>query len=344
MKQENEAYNSLSSSEKKELRDRIMHSALRIKARKRNSRILLSTAATLALLFGISLFFERDTEPSIQDFVKTSPHVDLKNAEGVTLILGEGENLNLNGDNSSIKYSQTGKEVDLGSGKTVNQESVIHEKSIFNTLVVPYGKRTDVQLSDGTVVWLNSGSKLVYPAVFSGKSREVYLEGEAIFEVTHDPKKPFRVISHTQEIEVLGTVFNVSHYNDDELMNTVLKSGSVQVSYKDDDRRKVKLNPGTMASFNPKTLNVQTKQVNVEDHFSWREGFLKLKNDNLKFIMTKLSRYYNIEILIASEELGGQTFSGNLDIKEDVNKVIHLIRETTDFKIETNENQIILTN
>lgn len=334
----------LSGQEKIQLREQIMQSAHQMRRKKRNTRVIFSAAASLALLIGFSFFFLNHTEPSIEDFVKTAPYIDIKQTDGVTLILGEGPNLNLDEENSKISYSSTGEDVNIGSGKTINQKSIVDNKPIFNTLIVPYGKRTDLQLSDGTIVWLNSGSKLVYPAVFNGASRSVYLEGEAIFDVSHNPNKPFKVISDLQEIEVLGTVFNVSHYPDDEIMNTVLKSGSIQLTYRKGTKKSLKLTPGTLASFNTNTSKVQTKQVNVKDYFSWKDGFLTLNGGSLKDIMTKLSRYYNVEIRIENDALANETFSGNLDLKEDVNKVIQIIKDATDFEVEYDEHIIKITN
>ena len=332
----------LSDDEKQELRDRILKSAYLERSRKRKKWMVMA-AASVVFLIGIGIFFQRSSEQSLEGYVKSSPKVEVEEANGVTLILGSGNNLNLEEENAMIQYSDTGEEVNVGSGKTVNQKSMKNDKSLFNTLLVPYGKRTNLRLSDGTMVWLNSGSKLVYPAVFHGKTREVYLEGEAIFEVTHNAQKPFKVQSSNQEIEVLGTVFNVSSYKDDKFMYTVLKSGSVRINYSNKTKT-VKLKPGTLASYDPVSAETRTKAVNVNDYFSWRDGFLNFKKDNLKFIMTKLSRYYNVEIVIENEALAHQTFSGRLDLKEDVGEVIGLIRETSDFKVEDIQGRIVLTN
>ncbi|APQ16743.1 FecR family protein [Maribacter hydrothermalis] len=333
----------LSDFDKQNLRNRILKSARQTKKIKRNRRILM-VAASLVFIIGVSLFFQPEPNPSIESFVETSPSLNTSEVDGVTLILGSGDNLNLDGENTTVHYSDTGEEVVLGSGKTVNQKSTHNDKALFNTILVPFGKRTDLKLSDGSMVWLNSGSKLIYPAVFNGNNREVYLEGEAIFEVTHNPNKPFKVLSANQEIEVLGTVFNVSSYKEDALNFTVLKSGSVKIDYTDKNIKGVKITPGTLASYNSISKKALTKEVNVNDYFSWREGFLNFKNDDLKSIMTKLSRYYNIEIDIENNDLAKQTFSGNLDLKENAEKVISLIGETSNFKVKNTNGTLQLIN
>ena len=172
---------------------------------------------------------------------------------------------------AGVAYSETGTDVRVGN-QTVKQEALRDNKATYNTILVPYGKRTDLKLSDGTVVWLNSGTRLVYPAVFNEDNREVYLEGEAIFDVAHNPEKPFRVLSEHQRIEVLGTVFNVSSYPEDVETSTVLKSGSVRVSYSAKKDAAMRMTPGMRSAFNARTQKVYTQQVDPEDYFSWRDG------------------------------------------------------------------------
>ncbi|WP_405415131.1 FecR family protein [Maribacter sp. Asnod1-A12] len=339
----NQLNDNLTNFDKQSLRDRIIKSADQAKAKKRNQRILMA-AASIVLLIGASIFFQSESETTIENFVESSPNLDVKKAEGVTLILGSGDNLNLDGNSTTVHYSNTGEEVVLSTGETVNQKSTQDNRPLYNTILVPFGKRTDLKLSDGSMVWLNSGSKLVYPAVFNGKTREVYLEGEAIFEVTHNPNKPFKVLSANQEIEVLGTVFNVSSYKEDALNFTVLKSGSVEINYNDKNIESIKIKPGTLASYNSNSKKALTQKVNVNDYFSWRDGFLNFKNDDLKFIMTKLSRYYDVEIVIDENGLAEQTFSGNLDLKDNVEKIISLIAETSNFKVTYKEGIIQLNN
>ena len=334
----------LSRDEKQQLRKRIMQSALLVKKRKSIKRFYFA-AASVVFFIGIAIFIQFSSQESLEEYVGSAPAMDIKAVDGVTLILGSGDNLNLDEENMTIEYSDTGEEVKLGSGKTVKQKTVKNNESLFNTILVPYGKRTDLRLSDGTIVWLNSGSKMIYPAVFTGETREVFLEGEAIFDVTHNAQMPFKVRSSHQEIEVLGTVFNVNSYQDDKLKFTVLKSGSVQINYSDKEIKGVRLKPGTLASYNPETKEAVTKEVNINNFFSWKDGFLNFEKDNLEFIMTKLSRYYNVEIEIANEELANQTFSGHLDLKEDVEKVLGLIRETSNFNMDKSpKGKILITN
>lgn len=327
-------FTSLSDTEKVALKSKIYKSVDRLKQKRLRMRYAMGTAASIALFLALGLyFFNSPVESSITDFVKSAKKVDVNASDKVVLILNEGENVKIDEDSTDISYSATGQKVNVGGSKVVDQKASSEKETVYNTVLVPYGKRSNLKLSDGSMVWLNSGSRLVYPTVFRGGKREVYLEGEAIFEVAHDANHPFMVLSESQEIEVLGTVFNVSNYLDDNQVNTVLKSGSVQIRYKPDTAgtttNEMKIAPGTLASYDKKNKTVTSEKVNVDHYFSWRKGVFIFKNNNLDHIMKRLARYYNVNIEIENQILAEETFSGYLDLREDVEKVIGIIKETT---------------
>ncbi len=330
---------------KADLRNRILTSAKReeeLGRRRKRQRFYWAAAAILPIVLTLGYFWnESRTEPSIDQFVREMPLDSPQNTDKVTVILGEGNQIVLDEEEGHVEYSETGSNVSMGNGKSVEQQVGKGNDPTFNTVMVPYGKRSFIKLSDGTKVWINSGSKLVFPAVFSAKSREVYLEGEAIFEVAHNKEKPFRVKSSTQSIEVLGTIFNVSHYSEDEVMQTILKSGSIRITYQNKGKGFL-MEPGTLSSFNKNSKKVSTQTVNPDDYFSWRDGFLTLNNSSLGEIASRLSRYYNIPIFFANSDLSTQTFSGRLDLSEDMVQVLNTIKETTDFKIVENQQSIVL--
>ncbi|MBL4879678.1 MAG: FecR domain-containing protein, partial [Oleispira sp.] len=302
-------------------------------------------AASVVVMLSIRLFNNtmHNTSP-IENFVKTLGDGDIESLQNVKLILNDNQNIEIVEENTAISYSNTGQEVKIGNSKSVYQNPSKSKKIVFNTLIVPYGKRSEIELADGSKVWLNSGSKLVFPSSFTGSKREVYLEGEAIFEVAHDKTYPFIVKANSQEIEVLGTVFNVSNYANDNLISTVLKSGSVQINFKDNAFNKnIRITPGELAVYNKVSNTIQTKIVEVEKYFSWRDGIFIFKDDSLRSIMKKVSKYYNINIVINNEDLANQEFSGLLDIKDNVEGVLSTIQETTEFQYNiTIDNKIII--
>ncbi|WP_375587773.1 FecR family protein [Flagellimonas aurea] len=339
--------NKWSSSEKANLRNRILDSAKRekqLRVKRKKQRVYWMAAAMVPIFIVLGFFYITATqEPSIDQFVKGLPESTSQDSEQVTVVLGKGNQVVVEGDEGRVEYSETGSSVKVGGGKSIEQQAVKNNRPTFNTIMVPFGKRSFIKLSDGTKVWINSGSRLVFPVVFSKKTREVYLEGEAIFEVAHNANKPFRVKSSTQDIEVLGTVFNVSHYPDDQVMNTVLKSGSIKISYLDQKDKGFVMKPGTLSSFNRSENQVTVKQVDPNEYFSWRDGFISLNNNSLQDIVNRISRYYNVPIQVQGKNLEDLTFSGRLDLSDDIDKVLTTILESSDLTMVREAETIILT-
>ncbi|MBC7000562.1 FecR domain-containing protein [Cytophaga sp. FL35] len=332
---------SLTDFEKLELKRRVLRS---VKLYRRRKAIFIASglAASLALVITLGLIKTKNPSPSIVEFAEQVNEVDNNISNKVTLILSEGENLSLEEDNPEISYTSKNGAVDIGSSQLVEQQKGQSKSQIYNTLMVPYGQRSKILLSDGSQVWLNSGSKLIYPIAFETNKREVFLEGEAIFEVTHNESSPFHVITKNQKIEVLGTVFNVNDYKDEATSFTVLKQGSVMIRGRINNADGVLMKPGTKASIRGKSEPISTETVDVKEYFSWREGLLIIKNDPLSNIMRKLSRYYNRPIQIESSRVVNETFSGYLDLKTNLEEVLGLIQQTANIEYKQNENGIII--
>ncbi|MCB4809139.1 FecR domain-containing protein [Tamlana sp. 62-3] len=334
--------------EKVVLKNKIMASVDEIPKQKRRNRIAYSVVMCSVILLGTCFFmFKTTPEASITKFVNESGNINVNNTGEVVLVLSEGQSVNVTDDSKGINYSKSGETVVLGDTEQLQQNTQKNNKVLYNTLLVPYGRRGKIKLSDGSIVWLNSGSKIVYPAAFNGKRREVYLEGEAIFDVAHNKSKPFIVLSENQEVEVLGTVFCVTSYKDEKFTNTVLKSGSVKISYKEnlaatDFTEKMKITPGTKASFNKGTKSIMSEKVNVDNYFSWRDGILIFKNNSLKYITKRVSRYYNVDVDILNNDLANETFSGYLDLNENIESVLQNIAASTDMIYTLNKNKIII--
>lgn len=342
-------FEKLSDHEKFILKNKLSHSIQVYINKKRKIKYTMGlAAASVAILFSVFMhtYLNKD-DSSIEKFAKT---IENEKADGaVKLILNGAKNIEISEKDTIISYSNLGKNIAIGVSKKIQQKTSIKDKIIFNTLLVPYGKRKEIILSDGTKVWLNSGSKLVFPAYFSKNKREVYLEGEAIFEVSHNKMKPFFVKATNYNVQVLGTVFNISNYKEDEVIQTVLKSGSIQINYKNNHlfsaTSTMKITPNTLAIYNKNDKKVNVENVNTEKYFSWREGVFIFKNDSLAVIMKKLSRYYDLDIIINDKVLAKQTFSGYLDVKEDIRAVMQTIKaaETSKFNYKiTTDKQLII--
>ncbi len=333
---------SLSASEKQHVKNQLKSSVRKLRLKKFFRE--WSVAASVLVIFSILgiVYFHTNSSSEIVSFAQTltesQPDSDTR------LILQDGQEVRINKAESKISYAADGENITIGSDQKIVQK-ISEEKSAFNTVIVPFGKRTMITLSEGSKVWLNSGSKLIYPAVFAKNRREVYIDGEAIFNVVHSDRKPFVVNTRDFEIKVLGTVFNVSSYSDDKYSNTVLEQGKVEFSYQGNTlfaRQKLTISPGTMAVFDTEQKTFQKQLVNPHAYMSWREGYFIFNREKLSAILKKISRYYNVEILLQNEILGNETFSGNLDLKNTPEEVLDVIAETTPFIYKYENEEIVI--
>lgn len=302
----------------------------------------ISSAAILFLIIGISIVYTSNLKSEIKSFAENSKSIP---SFGNTRLILSGEEIQINTDESVIEYEKNGNTIEIDTAKKVNQK-IDKNELVLNTVIVPYGKRTKITLSDNSTIWLNSGSKLIYPARFAKEKREVYLEGEAIFKVSHDEKHPFHVITHDMEVKVLGTVFNVSAYSDDPTTNTTLVCGSVELRYKGNSlfgKSSELMVPDMLAVYDSSTGKVKQTKVDTKLYTSWRDGYIIFEQHPLGEIIKKVSRYYNVSVKLSDKTLANETFSGSLDLKKSANEVMEIIAEIIDAKIENVDDQIMVT-
>jgi transmembrane sensor len=208
------------------------------------------------------------------------------------------------------------------------------EKQAMAQVIIPYGKRSEITLADDTKVWLNAGSQLSYPLKFTGNTREVYLAGEAFFEVESDAAKPFHVITGDMTIRVTGTRFNVTSYANDQTTQAVLLSGKIDAARNKRFSRSLELEPGERIVYNKQEERFEKESVDVELYASWVNGYLIFDNEPVDNIFKKLERYYNKNIL--TEKLSGQPkFTGKLDLADDLEKVLKNIGFSASFSVTT---------
>jgi len=202
-------------------------------------------------------------------------------------------------------------------------------------LIIPYGKTSEVMLADGTKVFLNAGSRLVYPENFTGKTREVFLAGEAFFDVKHDQNHPFIVQLSDLRIKVLGTRFNISAYPTDNVIETVLAEGKVRMEKNNAGLfdKVIEMVPDQLASFDRITKETNVRKVNTENYTLWTTGILKFESTDLNRITKRLERFYNIRFEYSSSLLGGLRISGKMELKEDKDEICDRIARTASVKI-----------
>lgn len=323
--------------EQKDILDRrIMESINQSKRRRKITWI--SSAAVLLVLFGVTSLFLNLNQSGLRDYAGLSAYSGSANTR---IVLSGEKEIQIESQESKIEYSGSGTEIRIDASQKLEQQ--VSGANDFNTILVPFGKRSRITLSDNSVVWLNSGSKLIYPARFADEKREVYLDGEAMFEVSHDEKHPFFVLTRNLDVQVLGTVFNLCAYSDENTVSTVLESGSVELRY--DNRvllgaKKEMMVPGMLAVYNPLEESITQTKVNTRDYTSWKDGFVVLDKNSLGSIAKRLSRYYNVSIVFEDPKLSKETFSGYLDLKNSAVQVLEIISEIVDIEIVQKEQLI----
>lgn len=210
----------------------------------------------------------------------------------------------------------------------------------MNTITVPAGQRVNLTLSDGTTVWLNARSEMVYPAVFSGAKREVKLDGEGYFEVKHDKESPFVVHTRKCDIEVLGTKFNVEAYSDSEEFSTSLMEGSVKVTDNSVVSASVLLKPDQEVHLKDGRLLVSS--IDDYDHFRWRDGLVCFDNIAFHELMKRFEKCYGISIVVENKNLEGYSCSGKFRISDGLDNALRILQRNAKYTFERNEDNSIV--
>lgn len=253
--------------------------------------------------------------------------------DGSNVILGKGEHFNAN------NLSSNGEELVYKTGTKLDENTIA-----YNVLTIPRGGQFFITLADGTKVWLNSETQLRYPVSFTSKvPRKVELVyGEAYFEVSpsteHDGSH-FLVSTHEQEIDVLGTEFNIKAYKEDAFIATTLVEGRVLIKSGSNSEN---LSPGQQSQMNLETQQINVAQVDVYNAISWKSGFFSFKDKSLNEIMLVLSRWYDIEVLIENTKVNNLKFNGVFNKKQNLEEILLIIENTNEAKFETVGKKIIV--
>lgn len=291
-------------------------------------------AAVVAVLFGLGkmAFMLADKKQSSKEIV-------LELADGSSEYISKNNQTTLVNDKGGLIAKKFSNEI-IYYGKVQDQ------KVVYNTLKVPYGKRFKITLSDGSIVSLNSGTTFRYPEQFGRNgNRNVYLTGEAFFEVAKDKQHPFIVNANHAAIEVLGTKFNVSAYPENPTVNSTLIEGSIQLYEAENKSNLVLLKPNQMATWQNNSKKITTKEVDPAFYAAWTKGELAFKDTPFSTIAKLIQRTYDVAIINENTDLARQHFTGTIKISESsVENILELLKRDTPFNYSIEKNTITITN
>lgn len=330
----------LSTSEEDELWKRIEtcnHLQNKRIKRIRTIRSLAAIAATIALLVAVA-WHQQQPDQQETDYIaliQATPKAD-DASQQVQLVLSNNRKLSLSGEETAVEYKQKGQ-VNVNSEQVELVSQKESEPPTLNQLIVPIGKRSTLTLADGTRVWVNSGSKVIYPVAFTAGKREIFLEGEIYLQVSRDEKRPFIVKTKQMDVRVLGTQFNLSAYENDASQRVVLVSGKVEINIP--GKEKDILTPNQMLSYNHQANRTKITEVDVNDYIAWKDGYYQFVHQHLGVILKKLSRYYGNHIAW-DESVSKLICSGKLDLKDSLAEVLNTLRQAAPIEIH-NENESI---
>jgi transmembrane sensor len=318
---------------------------------KNKQRVLwqrIAVAASLLLIFSAGLFYYLEKRNPLKNESAAYAQDVLPGNNKAVLTLANGKKISL----TDVSDGELAKQTGISIAKTADGQLVYkvldlgHSPagiSTYNTVETPRGGQHQIILQDGSKVWLNASSSIKFPVSFDeADKRIVVLSGQAYFEVAKNKAKPFIVKTNRQTVEVLGTHFDVNAYADEPTVKTTLLEGSVSVS----PLVKAPENGANPASriLKPNQQSVLSGEelsvipVETSDVVAWKEGKFMFNNEALESIMKKVSRWYNVEVRYANEDIKKNTYWGTISRTEKISKLLKMLETTGDvhFRIEGN--------
>ncbi len=201
------------------------------------------------------------------------------------------------------------------------------QEPVYNEIFAAFGTRSAIKLSDGSSLWLNSGSSIKYPDRFTGNDRTVYLNGEAYFEVESNPKRPFIVETSSVKVRATGTKFNVTGYNYEKESEVTLVSGKVEVCMTDDKNNlnKSELNVNQHLSFNRADGTSIIKTVDTYKYISWKDGKLIFRDEPLSSVVKKIGQIFNVDIELRGREIQNYSYRATFQ-EESLDEILKLLK------------------
>jgi len=304
----------------------------------------ITAAAVIVVLMGVGLFYY-----SVRD-KKDQPLIAVKEippgTDGATLTLANGRKVLIKDASAGNIAVQSGVKISkTADGQIVYEVSDNHSAGLqYNTLSTARGQQTQVRLADGSLVYLNAASSLKYPTSFANvKYRRVELSGEGYFEISKDKKHPFVVRTEQQDVEVLGTHFNINAYSDVPDVKTTLLEGSVRLSAHGNHGSYPRiLRPGQQATYS-EGREISIAEVDTEEAVAWRNGFFVFDHETMETAMLKISRWYNVDIVFEQQELKKEILGGSASRSENITRLLRVLGKAANVNMKTEGRRIIIS-
>lgn len=298
------------------------------------TRVLVSAIVLFLLCFS---FYLITNKKSVESSVDAVVNEVVPGQDGATLTLANGEKIVLNKEFTGELALESGVTISKTAEGQIVYKIKDDSKDVvgYNTLSTTRGEQFQIVLPDGSTVYLNSESSLIYPSKFAKtKDREVELLGEGYFEIVKSKDAPFVVNVKGQKIKVLGTAFNIQAYPENKLIKTTLSQGVVEVS---NNKEELTLKPGEQAISS--NQNMEKRKVDVEEFMAWKNGEFAFNEDNLEHIMRRVSRWYDVEVVFR----GGDPklrFAGKISRKVPLETLLESLELTGKVSFELKERRL----
>lgn len=309
----------------------------------RNKKVI-AVAAILLVTLSISIIFSlREPVSYLNKISKSGKDVNPGTNKAI-LTLSTGKKIMLTDSLSGELASENGLDISKTAEGTLVYKISENTRKLspeqYNTIETPKGGQYHIILPDGTKIWLNASSVFRYPASFSNfRERRVELQGEAYFEVSKVRGLPFIVKTDKQEVEVLGTHFNVNAYPDEPDSRTTLLEGRVKVT--SSQLKSAVIEPGQQALVAQGAITVKT--VDTEQPVDWKNDEFIFKNETLGSIMRKIARWYDVEIVFIDAEIAKETFSGSLSRQNTISEILKTLELTDRAHFKIDDRKVLIT-
>jgi transmembrane sensor len=301
-----------------------------------------AAAIFIAVVAGFVLLAPHKAKKPAAPVVKLTSPEPQPGKNGAILMLADGRTLVLDSMPDGVVASQGNTNITLNNGKVFYGDHKNDRSAAstgMNTLSTPRGRQYQLELQDGTKVWLNAASSITYPTAFNSKERVVKVTGEIYFEVAKNKAVPFKVeLADKKQIEVLGTHFNINAYDNESSFNTTLLEGSVRI--RTPVSGPVLLKPGEQAQVNGKGVKL-VRNVDLDNVIAWKNGFFSFSDANLETVMRQFSRWYDLDVIYEGP-ITNVEFNGEIDRNLTLSQVLDGLSATRiNYKFK-NEKTIVI--